>query len=114
MKPFFFLSMLFLTAAAFAAENLACSLDGGRPRWWNGAGDTRITAPGGSLTITIDGPGHASLRIPVKPEWKYLKLTASIRTVNLVPGEQSWQNGRLAMRFFNAKNEAVGPWPEGF
>ena len=115
MKPFLFLSMLFLTAAAFAAENLACSLDGGgRPRWWNGAGDTRITAPGGSLTIAIDGPGHASLRIPVKPEWKFLKLTASIRTVNLVPGEQSWQNGRLAMRFFNAKNEAVGPWPEVF
>ena len=60
MKPFLFLSMLFLTAAAFAAENLACSLDGGgRPRWWNGAGDTRITAPGGSLTIAIDGPGGA-------------------------------------------------------
>ncbi len=104
-----------LCLASFAAENLACTLDSaGKPKWWSTSGNARVSAPGGNLRITIDGPGHASLRIPVKPGWKFLKLSAYIQTEQLVPGEQSWQNGRLAMRFYNAKNEAVGPWPDVF
>ncbi len=110
MKLFCSLILSCFTVFAVMAENLVGPIDAdGKPSQWNRMGDTTISSEDGKVTIVINGKGRASRRIMMKPEWKYLKLSVSIRTDKLVPGEKGWQNGRLAMNFYKAEKEVAGP-----
>ena len=102
-----------LTAAG--AENLLLAPKPQNPLAnWKQNDKIHVEAKDGRLFITIDGPEVTGKRVYIKPEWKYLLLSMRMRPTGVVRGEQSWQNGRLAMRFHNKKDEPVGPWPEVF
>lgn len=81
---------------------------------WRGNPKAVRVAPDGKIAVRIDGPGSVACRLRMKPEWKYLLLEMRMKTKDLAPGEKSWQNGRLAMRFRDAKGKDVGPWPNVF
>ncbi|MBS1369425.1 MAG: hypothetical protein HPZ91_05650 [Lentisphaeria bacterium] len=110
-----FVCFSFVLLLQAGSENLLTRRDGaGRlPDWHGNPGNVRA-APDGTLTIRIDGPGSVSCRLRMEPEWKYLLLEMRMKTEELVPGEKSWQNGRLAMRFGDAKNKEIGEWPNVF
>ncbi len=53
-------------------------------------------------------------RIKLDPAWKYLKIDTRFRCSGVTTGAESWQDGRLALRFLNAENRGVGPLPRVF
>ncbi len=104
-----------LLVTAGGAENLLISPNPADPlAGWKRGDGIRLETKDNRVSVTIDGPEVSGKRIPMKPEWKYLLLSMRMRPTGLVRGEQSWQNGRLAMRFHDKANQAVGPWPEVF
>ncbi len=111
MKFITFLLTCLAFSVAFATENLVLS-SGGTGKWRT-SGGAKVELIDGKTNILVNGTGSASLRIPLQPEWKYLKLNVAIQTEKLVVGDLNWQNGRLAMRFYKGK-DPVGAWPNVF
>ncbi len=112
------IALLLLLCAVVAAGggrgNLLLSADGKPLRGWNRKPGTELTVENGSLRIVIHGPGQAGFRLPLPPDCRYLLLNMKMRATGLIPGKESWRNGRMAMRFYNKKGEGVGEWPNVF
>ncbi len=111
----------FLCAAVLAAGsalwagggNLLLSPSGDASGWPKKDGVT-VQAKDGKLDVTIEGA--TSLRQPIKldPSFKALALSLKLRATGVTPGEQGWQNARLALVFTDSKGKQVGPWPDVF
>lgn len=103
-------STLIIAATALsmlAAENLAPTAFSGQQM------PDGITAEikDGKVTVVVNGGKRSkSFWIPLNPEWKFIRLSMELSTENVVPGKQSWQNGRLAMEFRDAKRSRTGKW----
>ena len=94
--------------------NLLLSAGENPLRGWNRKPGTELSVENGRLRITVDGPGQAGFRLSLPPDCRYLLLTMKMRATGLIPGKESWRNGRMAMRFCNRKGEGVGEWPNVF
>lgn len=99
---------LFLT---LSAENL---LTTNRPQNIWPHGKTTLSAKDGKLSVSVPHGSTCHGSITIRPEWKFLRLDMEMRVKDLRPGAQSWQCGRLAMRFYGADRKPVGKWPEMF
>lgn len=99
---------LFLT---LSAENL---LTTNRPQNIWPHGKTTLSARDGKLSVSVPHGSTCHGSITIRPEWKFLRLDMEMRVKDLRPGAQSWQCGRLAMRFYGADRKPVGKWPEMF
>ena len=112
------IALLLLLCAVVAAGggrgNLLLSADGNPLRGWNRKPGTELTVENGSLRIVIHGQGQAGFRLPLPPDCRYLLLNMKMRATGLIPGKESWRNGRMAMRFYNKKGEGIGEWPNVF
>lgn len=82
--------------------------------WRNYDNIRPVTAPDASVHVTLKPGQGLSQSLRLQPDVARLALKARIRTAGLVTGKQDWQNGRLAMAFFNAQNKQVGGWPDVF
>lgn len=116
MKKILFVICVFagFLMAANGTENLLLDAGKGNAHGWPPARGVRYEVKDQLLSVTIDGHGGAGKRIPLKPEWKYLVLSMNMRLTGVAAGKQGWQNGRLAMRFFDQDNKGTGPWPDVF
>lgn len=71
----------------------------------------KFSVENGKLNIVIDGSGSVEYRIYITPETgSRLHLSGSIKAENLVPGKQSWQNGRINRCFMDQSNKMIGGW----
>lgn len=100
--------------AGSGAENLLLSPGDNPLKGWSRRNRTELAVENGLLRITIDGPGQAGFRLKLPAECRYLLLTMKMRATGLVPGRESWRNGRMAMRFYNRQGEGTGAWPNVF
>ena len=96
-----------------SAENLLVTPEG-RPRNVWPHGKTTLSVKGGKLNVTVPHGSSCNGSIFLRPEWKFLRLDMEMRTRGLAPGAQSWQCGRMAMRFYDADRKPAGGWPEMF
>ena len=110
------LLLIICTAASSGEErgNLLLSPGENPLRGWNQRPGTELAVENGLLRIRINGPGQAGFRLPLPPDCRYLLLSMKMRATDLIPGKESWRNGRMAMRFYNRKGEGVGEWPNVF
>ena len=109
-----YLSIL-LCCNVSAVNLLLDSSSGGDTAGWPAAKGISYRVEQGLLNVTVNG-GNAGTekRIPLRPEWKYLLLSMKMKLTGVVSGKQGWQNGRLAMRFFDKNGEGIGAWPDVF
>lgn len=88
--------------------------DGFADGWRRSAAVTTVTE-GENRWLRIDGAqGSTSQTVPIRPDWWKLRLSMRMRVTDVVRGDESWKDGRLAMSFHNEKGERVGPWPNVF
>ncbi len=109
--------LLMIGVAVFAGGkrgNLLLSPGGNPLKGWNAKQGTDLFLEQGRLRMVIHGSGQAGFRLPLPPDCRYLLLTMKMRATGLIPGKESWQNGRMAMRFSNRKGEEIGGWPKVF
>ena len=86
--------------------------DEGWAEGWQKHSGTSIQREGGNTWLALKGARASSWQsVSLKPEWGRLHLQLRMRLTDVVSGKEGWQNARLAMSFYNAKGERVGPWP---
>lgn len=110
LLPITLILCLFLT---LSAENLLVTPQNRPQNVWP-HGKTVLTVKNGKLDVAVPHGSACNGSIRIRPEWKFLRLDMEMRTSGLVPGKQSWQCGRMAMRFYGADKKPVGAWPEMF
>ena len=116
MKHLFWSAVLLgsaLGAAAASFENLLVKNGTELNQVWPKK-EAVATVEKGRLTVKVPFGSSCNGNVPLKPEWKFLRLDMEMRTVKLIPGAQNWQCGRMGMRFYGADGQPVGPWPEIF
>ena len=64
----------------------------------------RIPKPGGSCAWSFK----------LDPKWAALRLRGEMRVTDVPVGDQSWQTGRFAMEWRDAKGKTVSPWPNNY
>ena len=64
------------------------------------------------LEVSLPGSGETSADLQLKKEWKYLLVELEMRTENVIPGKQFWQNAGLALCFLDSKGKRIGDWPK--
>ena len=106
--------------APVPAENLIRngSFEDLREGWaapWQKTPGATIAAADGKHWLHLSGAGATSAqRVDLKPEWWVLRLTLRLRATDVVLGDESWKNARLAMSFHAADGTRVGNWPNVF
>jgi hypothetical protein len=82
--------------------------------WQKSTGAT-IAEVAGQHWLRLGGAGATSgQRVELKPEWWTLRLTLRMKSTDVVLGDESWKNARLAMSFHAADGTRVGNWPNVF
>lgn len=77
-----------------------------------GAVGTRIEKSAGGDELVLPRPGGRLARsFDLKPEWRVIRLKGEMKVTDVPMGEQSWQTGRFAMEWRDAKGKTVTPWP---
>jgi len=64
-------------------------------------------AEGGQVRLRFERGGNASIALPVEQHWEHLLIRARVRARNLLPGPQSWQNGRVIVTVENTDGSAT-------
>ncbi len=87
----------------------------GKVAGWRTHGAAGVVEIDGNPCLRIARPGAiASVRIRLNPNWARLRLTMRMRVKDVVAGDQSWKDARLAMCFVDAGGRRVGNWPNVF
>ena len=99
------------------AENLllAHTVPGGAPEGRKLPEGVEVTeSDDGKLNLKFTRPGSIQYTVYITPELRRLYLSAELKPENLVPGNEDWKNGRLALRFFDRHWKQTGGWPTVF
>ena len=99
------------------AENLllAHTVPGGAPEGRKLPEGVEVTeSDDGKLNLKFTRPGSVQYTVYITPELRRLYLSAELKPENLVPGNEDWKNGRLALRFFDRHWKQTGGWPTVF
>jgi hypothetical protein len=90
-------------------------LKGGWAVSWQKNSGASIAEAAGKHWLRLSGAGATSAqRVELKPEWWMLRLTLRMKSTDVVLGDDSWKNARLAMSFHAADGTRVGNWPNVF
>ncbi|HBC86087.1 MAG TPA: hypothetical protein DCZ94_03945 [Lentisphaeria bacterium] len=87
----------------------------GTPDKWDKRDGISYPSENGKRWLKIDG-GQKNINRKIKLEsgWGVLKLSFKARAKDVVPGDEGWQNARMAMNFADEDGKKVGEWPEVF
>jgi hypothetical protein len=108
-----FFSFCFTVLAYGASDNIL--IDGnGHPKNIYVHRGASMNVVNGLLNVSVPHGSACNGTVHLEPEWKYLRLDMEMRTENMVQGDQPWQCGQMAMRFYNADKKPVGGWPKMF
>jgi len=100
---------------AATGANLIVNPATGKLRAGNPAAGITAELREGQGFIAIDGANRQlNIAIPIEAGVKLLRIKTRMRLTGVVPGKESWQDGRLAMRFYGKDGKGVGPWPDVF
>ncbi len=88
--------------------------DGVPDKWSSGSGIS-YPSENGKRWLKMDG-GQKSVnrKIAIESGWGTLKLSFKARCKDVVQGDETWQNGRMAMNFADEGGKKVGEWPDVF
>ena len=114
MKKFFSLLIVF-AALLLPAANLI--VDPGTGKLRGGKAPAGITAElrDGRGFITIEGENRQlNMVLPLKAGERFVRVRMRMRVTGVVPAAESWQDARLAMRFYDRNGKGVGEWPQVF
>lgn len=104
--------MLLGSVVVIAGENLL--MQGNNPKnIWPKDGTT-ISVEGDGLEVTVPQGGQCNGSIYIMPKWKVIRISYEIKAIDIVPGDQSWQCGRICLAFYGSNGEMIGPWPKMF
>lgn len=79
---------------------------------FSGAAGARIEKSASGDELVIRKPGeHLSRAFDLKPEWRVIRLKGEMRVTDVPMGSRSWETGRFAMEWRDAKGKTVTPWP---
>ncbi len=79
----------------------------------NPRGGARVEDSPEGKTLVIPKPGaYLARTFWLKPEWRVIKLKGKMKVTDVPRCAQSWQTGRFAMEWKDAKGKTVTPWPE--
>ncbi len=87
----------------------------GVPDKWDRRDGISYPSENGKRWLKIEG-GQKSIhrKIELEPGWGVVKLSFKARCKDIVPGEEGWQNARMAMNFADDSDKKVGEWPNVF
>lgn len=89
---------------------------GAKPEGWN-VGDSRwkVGKGGGNAWLIVErdsgGGAGAGQSVRLDPLWRTLELQAMMRATDVKAGEESWQDARVTIAFFDADGKQAGGWP---
>ena len=112
MRLIAFLLLCFFSSLP-AADNLFLR-EGKVHNIWPKNGATVTAGKNGGLVITVPKGGQCNGIVYLNPEWKVIRLSTEMKADNLVPGAESWQCGRVELRFRNADKKEVGGRQKSF
>ena len=65
--------------------------------------------------LVLPRPGAAATRsFALKDEWRVINLKGAMKVTNVPRGKESWQTGRFAMQWYDARGKTVTPWPVNY
>lgn len=104
------------TVFAASAENLllAHTLPNGLPDGRRAPEGATVAVRDGKLNVDFTKPGSLQYSVYITPDHRRLLLSGELAGENLVPGQEGWQNGRIAMRFLDSAGKQAGAWPAVF
>lgn len=104
------------TVFAASAENLllAHTLPNGLPDGRRAPEGATVAVSDGKLNVDFTKPGSLQYSVYITPDHRRLLLSGELAGENLVPGQEGWQNGRIAMRFLDSAGKQAGAWPAVF
>lgn len=87
----------------------------GFPAGWSASADSRpnirLTGKENERIVQLAGKADTLTKLyaelPLKPEWKAIRLKTEMRVLNLRPGKQRWHNARIAMAFKDSQNKII-------
>ena len=78
-------------------------------------GGARVETSADGKELVLPTPRAAVSRsFPLKKEWRVLKLKGMLKAIGVPKGKESWQTGRFAMQWLDARGKTVTPWPMNY
>lgn len=95
------------TVFAASAENLllAHTLPNGLPDGRRAPEGATVAVRDGKLNVDFTKPGSLQYSVYITPDHRRLLLSGELAGENLVPGQEGWQNGRIAHAFSRQRRE---------
>ncbi len=96
-----------IASLAWAADELIPNgdfsmLENGVPQGWTlSEAGVRVLQNGDQVHLRFERGGNASMVLPVEQHWEHVLIQARVRARDLLPGPQSWQNGRVIVTIEN-------------
>lgn len=97
-----------------AAANLLIAPEGSLRCDRAGDGIT-VEIRNGLVNLTLEGAERQlGFSLPIEPDAKLVRLSGRMQVEGVRRGKANWQDGRMAMRFYDRQGKAVGEWPRVF
>lgn len=109
--------ILFIAAAVLVlpAANLIVDPSTGGFRGGNTPAGISAELRDGKGFITIEGANlQWNISLPLEAGAKFIRIQTRMRVTGVVPAAESWQDARLAMRFYDRNGKETGDWPQVF